>query len=275
MGRDIAGRPYLNGGGEDGECRGNGTGERGAAAAAVPPQRGQPAHQREPGLRDGAPGGPGQRPVADRRPLRRHHPPGRCGADTGLPLLRADSRGEPAVRRISQRDAVLRAAQQHRRAAAAAGLPRLRQGAGPAGVPAADGGELAPSLPCRAAPSPGGGRRWHLRGREGDRVHRRGRGDPGDVRLPSGLGHRQRAAPPGRAAGPGRPGDPGEHHAGRRPGLRRENREPGVDQPGGEADRQRPVRAGRDGGAAAGGADLPAGRRAGGLPWRSSPCPRG
>ena len=48
----------------------------------------------------------------------------------------ADCRGDPAVRRISQRDAVLRAAQQHRRAAAAAGLPRLRQGAGPAGIPA-------------------------------------------------------------------------------------------------------------------------------------------
>ena len=36
------------------------------------------------------------------------------GADTGLPVFRADSRGEPAVCRISQRDAVLRAAQQHR-----------------------------------------------------------------------------------------------------------------------------------------------------------------
>ena len=42
-----------------------------------------------------------------------HHPPGRRWADTGLPLFRADSRGEPAVRRISQRYALLRAAQQH------------------------------------------------------------------------------------------------------------------------------------------------------------------
>ena len=35
------------------------------------------------------------------------------GQDTGLPLFRADSRGEPAVRRISQRDAVLRVPEQH------------------------------------------------------------------------------------------------------------------------------------------------------------------
>ena len=219
-------------------------------------------------------GGPGQRPVADRRPLRGHHPPGRRGADTGLPLLRADSRGDPAVRRISRRDAVLRAAQQHRRTAAAAGLPRLRQGAGPAGIPAADGGELAPALPGGAAASPGGGRRRHLRGREGDRVHRRGRGDPGDVRLPGGAGHRQRPQAPRRAAGPGRPGDPGEHHAGGRAGPGRQDGKPGIHQPGGQADRQRPVRAGRDGGAAFGGADLLAGRRAGGLPARSCPCPR-
>ena len=45
--------------------------------------------------------------------LRRHHPPGRIGADTGLCLFRADSRGEPAVRRISRRDAVLRVPEQH------------------------------------------------------------------------------------------------------------------------------------------------------------------
>ena len=110
-------------------------------------------------------------------------------------------------------------------------------------------------------------------GREGDRVHRRGRGDSGDVRLPGGAGHRQRPPPPGGAAGPGRPGDPGEHHSRGRPGPRRQDGEPGVDQPGGEADRQRPVRAGRDGGAAAGGADLLAGRRAGGLPAGVAPGP--
>ena len=51
--------------------------------------------------------------LADRGALRRHHPPERIGADTGLPLFRADSRGEPAVRRISQRDAVLRVPEQH------------------------------------------------------------------------------------------------------------------------------------------------------------------
>ncbi len=37
----------------------------------------------------------------------------RIGTDTGLPLFRADCGGEPAVRRISQRDAVLRVPEQH------------------------------------------------------------------------------------------------------------------------------------------------------------------
>ena len=123
------------------------------AGPAVPAEPGQPAHQREPGLRHGAPGGAGLSLLADRGALRRHHPPQRIGADTGLPLFRADSRGEPAVRRISQRDAVLRVPEQHRRTAAAAGLPQLRQGVGPARVPPADGGELArcPSWPRPSA----------------------------------------------------------------------------------------------------------------------------
>ena len=113
--------------------------------------------------------------------------------------------GEPAVRRISQRDAVLRVPEQHRRAAETAGLPQLRQGVGPARVPPADGGELAPSLPGRAHPPPWGERRGLLRRREGAGVHPRRRGDPGDVRLPGGAGHRQRPPPPGRAAGQDRP----------------------------------------------------------------------
>ena len=49
--------------------------------------------------------------------------------------------------------------------------------------------------------------------------------------------------------------------------------ESGVAQPGGEEDRQRPVRARRLGGAAARSADLPACRRAGGLPGGVSPGP--
>ena len=51
----------------------------------------------------------------------------------------------------------------------------------------------------------------------------RGRGDPGDVRLPGGAGHRQRPQAPGGAAGQDRPGDPGEHHSRGRPGLRRQD----------------------------------------------------
>ena len=60
---------------------------------------------------------------------------------------------------------------------------------------------------------------------------------------------------------------------GGRPGVRREDRRRDVGQPGGEEDRQRPVRAGRVGGAAAGGADLPPGRRAAGLPSGVPPFP--
>ena len=75
------------------------------------------------------------------------------------------------------------------------------------------------------------------------------------------------------AAGQGRPGGPGEHRSRRRAGLRRQDGEPGVGEPGGQEDRQRPVRTGRDGGAAPGGADLPAGRRAGGLPGGVPPGP--
>ena len=71
-----------------------------------------------------------------------------------------------------------------------------------------------------------------------------------------------------------RPGGPGQHLAGGRPGVRRQDRGADFDQPGGAPDRQRPVSAGGHGGAAPGGAELPAGRRAGRSPWRSSPWPR-
>ena len=54
---------------------------------------------------------------------------------------------------------------------------------------------------------------WAFLRREGAGVHPRRRGDPGDVRLPGGAGHRQRPQAPGGAADEGRPGDPGEHHA--------------------------------------------------------------
>ena len=47
-------------------------------------------------------------------------------------------------------------------------------------------------LPGRAHPPPWGERRGLLRRREGAGVHPRRRGDPGDVRLPGGAGHRQR-----------------------------------------------------------------------------------
>ena len=68
MGREVAGRPYLNGGGEDGECRGAGPGKRGPAGAAVPAQRGQPAHQREPAVSAPGDSGPWQAFVARQPP---------------------------------------------------------------------------------------------------------------------------------------------------------------------------------------------------------------
>ena len=60
----------------NGTGRRSGAGDSGAARPAVPPQRGQSAHQREPRLRHGAPGGAGQRLLPDRGALRRHHPAG-------------------------------------------------------------------------------------------------------------------------------------------------------------------------------------------------------
>ena len=80
--------------------------------------------------------------------------------------------------------------------------------------------------------------------------------------------------PPGGAAGPDRPGDPDQHLAGGRRGVRRQDgrsrcrstgrRKGIVDGPAGTG----PVA-----GATAGGADRPAGRRAGGLPHGIAPGP--
>ena len=81
--------------------------------------------------------------------------------------LRADSGGEPAVRRISQRDALSSSSSAASANRCGCGTSTATPGTGPARVPPADGGELAPALPGGAAPSPGGERRGHLRGREG------------------------------------------------------------------------------------------------------------
>ena len=228
---------------------GNGTGRRasagdsGAARPAVPAEPGQPAHQREPRLRHGAPGGAGQRLLPDRGALRRHHPAGWVGEGTGLRNLRADPGRAPAVHGAARRDDVLPVPQQHPGAAASAGLSQPHPLPGPSGVSTADGGEHAASLSCRAHPTPGGERRGPLRRREGGGVHLRRRGDPGHVRLPGGAGHRQRPQAPGRAAGQGRPGDLGEHYSRGRLGVRREDGRPDVGQPGGETDRQRAAQA--------------------------------
>ena len=70
-----------------------------------------------------------------------------------------------------------------------------------------------------------------------------------------------------------RPGDPGQHLAGGGGGLRRPDRRAALAEPGGRADRQRPVRPGGVGGGPADGAHPAAGRRAGGLPGGAPPVP--
>ena len=175
----------------------------------------------------------------------------------------------------ARRDAALRVPERHFGTAAP---PRP---AGPHPVPWPSRVAPAPGvgaggvLSGGAGPPPGRAGRQRLRGREGGGagVHPRRRGDPGDVRLPGGAGHRQRPHPPGGAAGPDRPGDPDQHLAGGRGGLRRQDGSSGVVQPGGEKDRGRAAGAGPVAGATAGGAERPAGRRAGGLPQGIAPGP--
>ena len=105
------------------------------------------------------------------------------------------------------------------------------------------------------------GRRGRRRGVQPGR-----RGHPGHVRRPGGAGDRQRPPAPGGAAGPGRPGDADRHLPGGRGGLRHADGRAPVLQPGGAADRGQPAGPRPAAGAAPGRADLPPGRRAGGLP---------
>ena len=139
------------------------------------------------------------------------------------------------------------------------GLPELRQ-ALPVG----------PVLPFLGAPIFHRGERAGkpLPGRQGSRrgVHPGRRGDPGHVRLPGRPGDCQRPHVPGRAAGPDRPGDPDPHLPGGRGRLRREDGSAQIVQPGGEKDRRWPAEAGPIPGGSAPDRDLPAQRRAGGLP---------
>ena len=160
---------------------------------------------------------------------------------------------------------VLRVPQWPSGTASSPGLCRTRQVDGTSRVRPSCAGQFLHRGPHSP---PGRERGQHPRGKERARpgVQTGGRRDPGDVRLPGRAGHRQRPPAPGGAAGQGRPGDPGEHYSRGRPGVRREDGGPDVDQPGGETDRQRPVRARRVCGAASRRADLPARRRAGGLP---------
>ena len=74
--------------------------------------------------------------------------------------------------------------------------------------------------------------------------------------------YRQRAHLPGRAARARRSGGPGRDLPGRRRGVRRRERRPGLAQPRGEAHRGKPVRAGPVRGAVDGDGHLPSGRRA-------------
>ena len=118
---------------------------------------------------------------------------------------------------------------------------------------------------------------WREGGRAG--VHGRGRRGAGAVRLAGGDGDRQRPHAPRRATGAGRPRGAGRHLTGRRGGVRRPERPAAVVQPRGAADRRGLAQPGRLAGAAAGGDDLPAHRRARGrarrVPVGATPEQRG
>ena len=215
------------------EVRCDGTGDAGPQKPAHPAERGQPAHQREPGPRRRAAGGAGQRPVAHRRQLRGLRPAGRLRADRGLPVVGADRRGGPGDVGPGGRDAVLRTAHRYGGTPETAGHAGPRQVPGPSRPAAARGGRPLVAAAGGAGPPHGQARRPHLpRGEGGGRgVQPGGRGDPGHVRLPGGAGHRQRTAVPGRAAGQGRPGDARGHLSRGRGGLRREDGGAGLRQP--------------------------------------------
>ena len=186
-------------------------GERGAARAGFPVERGDPAHQRQSRARYGLAGGPGQRPGPDRRPVRCHHDRRRGRARPGLREFGRQPRGAPADGRMARRAASVRAP------AEPAGTPetsrpgRLR--AVPRPVLGAATDEDVPGHPDAAS---GRGRGQLLPRRQGRRrrVHRRGRGDPDAVRFAGGHGDRQRPYVSARAAGPGRPGSPDRHLTG-------------------------------------------------------------
>ena len=217
------------------------TRERGAARAHLGAQRGEPAHQREPRSRDRAPRGRRDRPVADRRAPRRHRHHRRGGRATGLRHLGHHRGGAPGHRGVDRGPAALRVFPRSRGTApdrrrfglcAGARLPDR-----PAAVEDLPGHADAPSRrPCRQL----------LSGREGGRraVHRRGRGDPGAVRLAGRDRDRQCADLPRRAAGAGRPRGADRDLAGRRRRVRRRHRPPGLAQPRGAADRGQPAHAG-------------------------------
>ena len=134
-------------------------------------------------------------PRADGLSLRDHHHPGRLGAAQGLLHLRDEPgdppgpgglpAGGPAGLPVSERPAGAAPHRQLRRAHRVAGALRLP----------ARSGEL---LPDGAHPPCGKDGGQHLRGQAGAgrRVHPGGRGDPGDVRLAGGAGHRQRPPAP-------------------------------------------------------------------------------
>ena len=93
-------------------------------------------------------------------------------------------------------------------------------------------------LSWRVHSSPGRERRPLLPHQQGGRtgIHRRGRRDPGAVRIAGGDGHRQRPGLSGRAACPCRSGDPGRHLASWGGSVRREDRRTPAVQSRGTAD---------------------------------------
>ena len=220
-----------------------GKGGKGATRSQRRAQRGAPEYQCQPGPRDGPRGGRGACRRTDRSALRRHRHRRRGRPSPGFRHHRSLRRGASATVGMARRTEMLRT------------LPRSGRSVetgGPFPLRARDRLFVGQSayrlcLPGRADASPRREDRSPLPGRKGGRpgVHGRGRGGPPAARLAGGRRDCQRAQVSRRAAHQGRPRVTGRDFPGGRRGVRSGDRQSGVDEPGGEADRGEPASAGK------------------------------